>query len=203
MHRFRRLQLAAALVAGVCASGSKASSIPMGTYALNGVTVDGFQIDGTMTLDTNGFVNAADIQLMDPEMGNPTATSVLPTGVSSGSAPADVAVIGDPGVGQLDIAYLTTPNGGGELQLCILAANDCSSSQASFGEIYNLPGYGAVALDLASGSLDPVSSAAASPTPEVGTLALLGTAILGIAVITRCRKRSMVPPEPSSSLPAA
>lgn len=194
MQRARALWLA---VMGV-AMGAHASSIPLGSYDLTGITVDGYQLTGTVTLKADGIVDAANVELHDAALGDPVFTSVISAGGPAGYAPAaDYAYISDAGVGQIELQYLTGADGSGDVELCILRASDCNSYQASSVQIYEWSSLGYNPVDLSSGRLDPVTSGgggqpapAAATTPEVGTLALVGTAILGIASLTRKRKRS-------------
>jgi hypothetical protein len=162
---------------------AQASSIPAGTYDLNNVTVDGFQLTGTINLNASGIVSGAAITLEDAALGNPVFTQVTSAGGPAGYAPvADYAYISDTGVGQLSLQYLTTLDGSGNVDLCILSANDCNSYQASYLQIYNQSSFGYNPVDLNSGTLNASSPAA---TPEPGSLALLGTGVLGLLGLAR------------------
>lgn len=188
MYRaWMRLAVIALAGLGIVAS-AHASSITAGTYDLNDVTVNGFNLTGTMTLDANGIVSAADITLQDAALGNPVFTHVDSAGGPSGYNPvANYAYVSDPGVGQVALYYLTSLDAAGNIDLCILNAGDCKANQASYIQIYNQPSFGYNPVDLNSGALE--SASATAPTPEPGSLALLGTSVLGLAAVTRRKIR--------------
>lgn len=176
--------------------GAQASTIPAGTYDLTGVKVDGYELTGTVTMNSSGIIDAADLELDDAALDDPLFTTVNSVG-HDGSAPVtDYAYI-DSSVGQVDLQYLTGVNSAGDVELCLFSANDCNGYQASYLQIYSQSSLGYNPVELSSGALDPGGSAtvtdapvkSAAITPEVGTLALLGTGILGIAGLTRKRKR--------------
>lgn len=190
MYRvWMRLAVVALAGLGVVAS-AHASSITAGTYDLNDVTADGFNLTGTVTLDASGILTAADITLQDPALSNPVFTQVDSAGGPSGYNPvADYAYISDPGIGQVALYYLTSLDSAGNIDLCILSANDCNAYQASYLQIYNQSSFGYNPVDLNSGALDGASAPA--PTPEPGSLALLGTGVLGLAAVARRKLRRM------------
>lgn len=186
MRRWMKCLAVGAVMAAMTVVGH-ANSIPAGTYDLTGA-VGGYQLAGTMTLNANGIVDAAEIELQDAALGNPVFSQISSAGGPAGYAPAaDYAYISDIGVGQLSLEYLTTLDGAGNLDLCILSAHDCNGYQASYIQIYNQSSFGYNPVDLNSGSLDPAP--ASSPTPEPASLVLLGTAVLGLATLTRRRFR--------------
>jgi hypothetical protein len=186
------MRLAAIALAslGVVAA-AHASSIPAGTYDLNNVSVkdlanNTFQLSGSVTVNANGFVSAADITLQDAALGNMVFSHVDSAGGPSGNNPvADYAYISNPGHGQVALYYLTSLDGSGNIDLCILTANDCNAYQASYLQIYNQSSFGYSLVDLNSGALDAAPSSSPSPAPEPGSLALLGTGILGLAGLAR------------------
>jgi hypothetical protein len=148
--------------------------------------VDGFHLAGTLTFNASGIVSAADITLEDAALSNPVFTQVTSVGGPAGYAPvADYAYISDTGVGQLSLQYLTALDGSGNVDLCILSAKNCNSYQASYIQIYNQSSFGYNPVDLDSGTLK--SGTASSPTPEPGSLVLLGTGVLGLVGIARRR----------------
>jgi hypothetical protein len=190
-----RLAIAAAIV-GMAVS-ARADSMPAGSYELSGVAVDGYQLTGSVTLNANGVINAANVELVDAALNNPQFTQVTSAGGPAGYAPvADYAFISDPGVGQIELQYLTNVNSSGDLSLCILSAHDCNSYQASYLQIYNASSFGYNPVDLSAGGLDPQSMESSPPpsstpaaTPEPTSLALLGIGILGVASLTHTKKR--------------
>ncbi|HZQ42268.1 MAG TPA: PEP-CTERM sorting domain-containing protein [Acidobacteriaceae bacterium] len=187
------IQIAVALAGLGMAAVGQADTIHVGDYGLADVTVDGFQLTGTVTLNASGIVDAANITLKDSALSNPVFTDVNSAGGASGYNPvAGYAYISDPGVGQLALYYLPLLDGSGDVDLCILSAKDCNSYQASYMQIYGQSTFGYKLVDLDSGSLDtaPIASSdARPPTPEPASLALLGTALIWFVWVNRPRSR--------------
>jgi hypothetical protein len=208
MRRLVGAMVVAVGLAGWSGSGC-ASSIPAGTYDLSGLTADGFQLAGSVTLNASGIVDAARIELEDAAVGNPVFTQISSAGGPAGYAPvADYAYVSDPGVGQISLEYLTGLEGAGNVNVCTLSAGDCNSYQASYMQIYEASSFGYGLVDLSgagemaavvnSGEPSTISTEAgsggsnsveSSATPEPTSLALLGTGILGLASLTHTRKR--------------
>ncbi len=183
------IQIAVALAGLGIAAVGQADTIHVGDYGLADVTVDGFQLTGTVALNGSGIMDAANITLKDSALSNPVFTDVNSAGAASGYNPvAGYAYISDPGVGQLALYYLPTVDGSGDVDLCILSAKDCNSYQASYMQIYGQSTFVYSPVDLGGGALDaaqPTSSA----TPEPASLALLGTALIFVVSINRPRSR--------------
>lgn len=183
------MQAAVALASLGLATAAHANTIPAGNYDFTDVTVNGFQLTGSVTLNGSGIVDGANITLEDAAVNNPVFTDVVVAGGPWGYSPAaDYALISDPGVGELWLSYLTTLDGSGNVDLCILSANNCSSYEASLLHIDGRSSFGYDPVALGSGSLDPETSTN-SLTPEPATLALVGTSLIALVKISRPRGR--------------
>lgn len=171
------------------AAAAQASTIPVGTYDLNGVTVDGFQLTGTVTLDTNGFLSGANITLQDPALANPVFTQITAAGAPPGNShQGNYADITDPGIGELDLYYTANVDSNGAVDLCIQTAKNCDGNghEASSLQIFGDSSFGTHAVDLNSGTMAvPAAAPVTAATPEPGSLALLGTAVIGLAIFAR------------------
>lgn len=202
MRRWMKRMTGAAVMAAMTGAGY-ASTIPAGTYDLSGLSADGFQLTGTLTLNSSGIVDAAAIQLQDGALGNPVFTNISSAAGPAGYAPAaDYAFISDSGVGQIALEYLTGLDGAGNVDVCTASAHNCNSYQASYMQIYEASsfGYGLTALS-GTGELEAAVQTPVQPTtpgaddgssaatPEPTGLVLLGTGILGMAALTHKRKR--------------
>jgi hypothetical protein len=187
MRQWMRWMMLGGVVA--LAANAHADAIAAGTYSLNDVTVDGYALDGTLTLNSSGVVSAADVTLQDAALGDPLFTQVSSAGGPAGYAPvADYAYVTAPGVGQLSLEYLTELSSPGVINLCIASEQDCNAYQASSMQIYVASNFGYGLVDLGSGSLlaeNAPSTGSGSPslTPEPSALTLLGTAVLGMTTL--------------------
>lgn len=188
------MQAAVALACFGLAAAAQANTIPAGSYGLGDVTVDGFQLTGTVTVNGSGVVDAANITLKDSALSDPVFTDVNSAAAASGYNPvAGYAYVSDPGVGQLALYYLPTLDGSGDVDLCILSAKDCNSYQASYMQIYDQSTFGYNPVDLDGGGLDSAAASSATTastvTPEPASLALFGTVLIWLVSINRPRSR--------------
>lgn len=183
------LMQAAVVLASLGIAAAHASTISAGNYDLTDVTAGGFELTGSVTLNSSGIVNAANITVQDAAANDPVFTDVIVAGGPWGYSPAaNYAYIVDPGVGELWLSYLTSLDGSGNVDLCILNANDCNNYEASYLHIDGRPSFGYEVTGLGSGSLDPETSTS-SLTPEPATLALVGTSLIALVKMNRPRSR--------------
>lgn len=133
------------------------------TFALNSSFVDGGTIDGTLTLDTaTDLFSGADLTLSSSSFPNGTFTII-----GSQKAQGDGFLV--------DIDSHSVPE---QLELFLptqtLAGYDGSSVSVSLDSAFN-----------ESGTLEPMGGT--SVTPEPGSLLLLATGLVGLAIFWRRR----------------
>ncbi len=165
-----------------------ASPIAAGTYDLTNVTVtdlssNTYSLSGSLVVNASGLVTSASITLNDSVLGSPVFNVVSTSSGPGGYAPvADYAQITG-SAGQLNLYYLTTLDGSGNIDVCILSQDNCNSYQASYMHLDGASSFGYNNVDLNGGTLTNPPPA----VPEPQSLALLATGILGCAGIVRRR----------------
>ena len=170
------------------------------TYDLIGVTTSAGSLTGHVTIDIlTDRVTAANIQFNDLLVGNPVFTNIgspksyngLGQDFISGSSNSSLNY-----GGQIALYYNTANIGTGNLAIC-LAGGPCGtqSNEASYVQAYVSNGFGGP-FNITAGSLDP-EPANTAMTAEPGSLVLLGTGILSLAVLTRAKVFRTNPDQPA------
>jgi hypothetical protein len=160
------------------------------TYDLIGVTTSAGSLTGNVTIDTvSDRVTAADITFNDTLVGSPVFLNIGSPNAYNGlgqdfiSGPSNSSLNFG---GQIALYYDTANIGTGDLGIC-LAVGPCGSesNEASYVQTYVNDGLGGP-FNITAGSLDP-ETGQGGLTAEPGSLLLLGTGILSLAVFTRTR----------------
>jgi hypothetical protein len=190
MNSARQLRLIKSLLLGVLAASSGLAHATSITYDLIGVTTSAGSLTGNVTIDASShLVTAADITFNDSLVGSPVFTNIGSPATYSGLGQDFISGTSNSSLnsgGQIALYYDTANIGIGDLGIC-LAVGPCGTqnNDASYAQAYVNNGNGGP-FNITAGSLDPESDNPAV-TAEPGSLLLLGTGILSIAVLARTK----------------
>lgn len=156
-----------------------ATPVAAGTYTLSGVTVGGYALNGSLTLDNSGLATAANLTWANSSYSNPAFTTINSKGVSGNNPTANFAYIAQ-GNGQVAFYYLQTLNASGGITICEAGTN---CAQDSYLQMYS-PNLN---QKLTGGSL-AAAAAPAAVTPEPGSWMLMLTGACMIAGVLAVRR---------------